>query len=171
MEAIALAAKVSKATLYARYPNKAALAGAVLERESETWGERQRREWGDVPTDPRLRLRHHVKIMIASLNSPEVRAFRDLLRGAGTPDTDLARNFSNIGYSSRLQNYADAFADLARDLPDGARQPEMAAEMLMAMLLGWHHVKSFEVGGASPEAAAEFADRVIDIVLAGRAAW
>jgi TetR/AcrR family transcriptional regulator, mexJK operon transcriptional repressor len=60
MEAIAVAAGVSKGTLYDRYPTKEALLQAVIADRVATWSEDWEPDVGLTPADLRLRLKHRV---------------------------------------------------------------------------------------------------------------
>jgi TetR/AcrR family transcriptional repressor of mexJK operon len=171
IEAIALAAGVSKGTLYARYPNKTALLRAIYERDSAAWLAKQRHDLGDLPEEFSERLKYYARRIIRNLGSEDVRAFRQLVRRAGAPDIEMVRVFFEVGYVPSIDELAKEFARGGQQMGLQPRNPRRAAETFMSSLLGWHAIHDFRGVESTPEQEAAFADDVIAIVLAGASAW
>ncbi len=170
METIAATARVSKSTLYARYPTKPALLRAVMEAQIAKWSIERRRRRGPMPEDFKQRLQYHAGGIIEALGSDEVRALQKLLRRAGAPDSELARILFDVGYGPSIEELTDEIVRGAQDFPTPPRNPRRVAEMLMAMLNGWHAAHEI-AGQATPDEAAAYADHAVDVIFAGRAAW
>lgn len=171
IEAIALRAGVSKGTLYARYTNKSALLRAVYQRQSEGWLAQQQVEMGPMPEAFVDRLKHHARRIMESLGSREIQAFRQLVRRAGGADAEVVRVFLEVGYAPSIDQIAADFETGARQMGLSPRNTKRVAEMFMASLMGWHAIHEFRGAEATPQEAADFADQVVKVVLAGAAAW
>lgn len=170
MEAIAATAHVSKSTLYARYPTKAALLRAVVEKQVASWSAEQHRRRGPLPEDFKQRLQCHARAILESLASEEVRAFQKLLRRTGAPDSELARILFDVSYGPSIQDLADEIVRGTHDFPVPPRSPTRVAEMLMTMLYGWNAAREV-AGHPTPDEAITYADHAVDVIFAGRAAW
>lgn len=170
MEAVTARAGVSKNSLYKRFPDKASLLRAVIQRRVSVWSsvtlERQRL----LTDDLEQRLKHYVRWMVAWMTSAEVRAFGRLASSAWNDPGDLATRLDVFGY-------ADTVDFLERDIrefgPKGgihARDPRWVATAIMALVGGWFETRGTG-GPASQDEAAAFADATVDLLLHGKAAW
>jgi AcrR family transcriptional regulator len=171
MEAVAASANISKGTLYARYPTKEALLRAVVEAQVEAWRALDaRRRPPAPPADLQAKLRHHARRIVEALGSEQVRDFEALVRGAGPPGCELARVLHETGYRMAITALAGHIAEGTRKDAAPARDPERVAEMLMAMLYGWHGANE-TVRRVRPAEARAFADSAVRLLFAGRAGW
>lgn len=169
MKIVAARAGVSKSTLYARYPTKEALLDAVIEARVAAWSEETRPFDHLLPKDLEGRLRHHAKIIIRFFGREEIRAFERLVNGPGVSQA-VAWAFHERGQRFVVNYLREEIVEGTRNDPAPARNPERIAEMLIAMLYGWHRLE--EAARSIPQAEAEvYADRAVDLLLSGRAAW
>jgi AcrR family transcriptional regulator len=166
MDAIAAAAKVSKGTLYSRYPQKEALLRAVVEDRVTQWGEiASRRNWM-LGNTLEQRLKHHTETVMVWGISEEVRAFDRLINGAPEPARAL--------YELRYRRMVNLITGVVRELTvaEGrpARNPERVAVTLMSALAGWIRMETM-VRTVSQREAVAFAHHTIDLLITGRSAW
>ena len=169
MEAVAARAGVSKGTLYARYPTKAALLHAVIEERVAAWSAESARYDHLLPAGLEDRLRYHARTIIRALANDEIRAFQNLVRGS-TLSPELARDFYDTGQGFVVRLVADEIAAGTREDPAPAKDPRRVAQMLVAMLYGWFTLEE-SVGAVSEAEAIAFVDRSVDVLYAGRSAW
>lgn len=170
MEAVAAAAAVSKGTLYARYPTKEALLRAVFEARVAVWSA------AATARDPRrddrleLRLRHHAETIVRAMGSTEIRAFEQLLDGASGRFPELGRVLYEHGYQLSLRLLTQEIIEGTREDAVPARNPQRVAETLLGALSGWYRSEQL-VRPVSQRKALAFAKTVVDLIVAGRAAW
>lgn len=170
MEVIAAAAGITKNTLYARYPAKEDLLRAVVEDRVAAWSAASAQFNYLMGEDLEQRLRYHARNFIKFMNCEEMRGFTGILGGGVASVPQFARALHDTGYRYAMSILASEIEAGTRNEPGPARHPEKIAEMLMAMLHGWHHAES-AVRAVSDEEAAAFADQAMDLVMASRAAW
>ena len=170
MEAVAARAGVSKGTLYARYATKEELLRAVVQEHVESWSAISSQNDDQLSGDLEQRLRYHARNISRWLGAEEVRAFTRLIGGASETFPEFAQALHTTGYCFARDMIAREIRDGTRSDPQPARDPEHVAESLMAVLCGWR-VTNEAVRTLSDQDATNFADRVIDLLLAGRAAW
>jgi len=169
MEAIALAAGVSKATLYDRYPTKDALLRAVIADRVATWSEDWDSEGGPVPSDLRQRLKHRAHKLMQYYCSGKLQLLERLFTG-GPSMNELRRMRHEVGHQRTVQVIAQDIIDGTGDQPIPPRAAIRLAEMLMAMLYGWWRTHQ-EIRRVTREEAFAYADQAVDILFEGRAAW
>lgn len=169
MDTIASTAQVSKGTLYARYPSKEALRRAVVIEELNRLAVTSTARIKQPQKGLKENLRRHARGIAASLVSPERKALEALIGDAGRAGGDLAPILSAT--EKRV------ISEMAQDLlkSSGGVQLRAAAatrlaELLLSALYGWHsfHSLTSEVSAAD---ALKNADRVVDVIFAGRAHW
>jgi AcrR family transcriptional regulator len=170
MEAVAASARVSKGTLYSRYPTKEALLRAVVEEQLAAWKAHETLRQGALPTEFRARLQHHARAILDALGSEKMRAFETLVGGAGRPGCGLARALHETAYRMAVESLAEEIVAGAGAAPAPPGNPTAVAETLMAMLYGWYSANE-PIRRVTREEARDFADRAVDLLLSGRAAW
>jgi AcrR family transcriptional regulator len=168
MESVAAAAGVSKGTLYARYPTKAALMRAVVDGQLAAWA--AGRDRGPLPEDFKQRLQYHARSILESVASDDVRAFERSLRGASGPARELAKALYAAAHGQVVEDLTREIVQGTRDFPAPPRSPKRVAEMLLAMIYGWHAVHD-PLREISREEAITYADHAVDVIFAGRSAW
>jgi TetR/AcrR family transcriptional repressor of mexJK operon len=170
MEAIAAAANVSKSTLYSRYAAKDALLRAVVEAQITDWSLERHRGRGPLPSDFKQRLVFHARDVLESLRWDGVRSFERILRDPNGPARDVAKALYETAYQQAVDDLTREIVRGTQDFPAPPRDPVRVAEMLIAMMSGWHAVHDM-VRPATSEEANAYAEHAVDVLFAGRAAW
>lgn len=170
MEAIAAAANVSKSTLYARYPAKDALLKAVAAAYIAEWEAERGRERSALPSDFKRRLVFHAKGLLEALSWNGVRAFNRILREASGPARDFALALYDTAYTQAVDDLRQEIIQGVRDYPVPPRDAARVAEMLIAVITGWHAVHD-TIRPVTPDEAEAYAEHAVDVLFAGRAAW
>lgn len=170
METIAAAANVSKSTLYSRYAAKDALLRAVVEAQIADWTAERNRVRGPKPSDFKRRLVFHARDLLESLGWEGVRAFERVLRDTNGPAGDLARALYETAYQQAVDDLTQQIILGCRDYPTPPRDPARVAEMLIAMISGWHSVHDL-IQPITPDAADAYVEHAVDVLFAGRSAW
>ena len=168
--AVARAARVSKNTLYARFPSKADLFRAIIDEQiaKVAFGPQEGARRGDKSLDGVLR-RYAEHMLRASLGGEILQVNRLIYSEAGRfPELgEAAHGRMQVGVR-QVAEHIRAFA--VRDAVP-CRDPDAAAEVLILMLKGWYGdvmLTSRDVGG--PEIR-DVVDRVVRLFMAGRASW
>lgn len=137
MDRIAQAARVSKTTLYTRFPSKEALFAATVETECRRSGMRFSADaFDDVPIDEALR--RIGRRFLALLWSPEAMRLRQTVTGEVTRFPELAEIFCSSGPDRGCEAVTQFFARalaLGR-LPPSDFEPEFLAGQFLAALKG-----------------------------------
>lgn len=170
MEAVALAAGISKRTLYLRYGSKEALMKGVVEDRVASWAAAASVNDVNLPEDLKGRIIRHAETLMHALGNSEVRGFDRLTRSTAARFPEFARAFHDIG-----QRYEVAF--LAAEIRNGtsgdavpARNPERIALQLLSMLIGWRRTEEL-VREIDPAEAAGFARDAVEVLFSGRESW
>lgn len=169
MDTIAEAARVSKSTLYERYPTKQALLRAVIAVHVASWAQDWQGKGGPVPTDLRQRLKHRARSFMEYFCSGRLEILERLFTNSPSMD-ELRRMRHEVGHQRIVQVIAQEIINGTRD---EAIQPQAAtriAEMLMGMLYGWWRAQQ-EMRLVTPQEALAYADYAVDVLFEGRAAW
>lgn len=165
MESIAAKARVTKVTLYKRYPDKRSLLRAVLLERRLQWTI-------PAPTspDPEVRLKDLATAILVCGTSPQVRVFHDLAAAAWAKPGDMATREEVLGYDTMLLRLEQEIRSGAHELQVEARNAPLVARALMAMLSGW-----FEHWGGraetQPDDIVVFAHKAVELIIHGTAAW
>lgn len=170
MEAVAVAAQISKGTLYARFPTKEALLRGVVEDRIATWDAQIGLTHGPMPDDFKDRLHHVARRIIASMGSEEIWSFQRLISSNADAEGEMIAALFEVGHQAAVARLVQEIRDGTRDFPVPPRSPVRVAEMLMAMLTGWYDAHR-RVREVSAQEASTYADHVVDILFAARASW
>ena len=169
MNQVAEKARVSKGTLYARYPSKEALFSSVIERSIARWAQEASVADALFTDDIEQRLRHHATTIATWLGKPDVVALQRLVLSVGDRFPALAEVMRSSGY-----NYIVGL--IARDMKQASsrdgrklRDPEVVARLLVAGITGVHLQETND--SADIQGLHVFAQRVVDVVVAGSDAW
>jgi AcrR family transcriptional regulator len=169
MDTIAEAARVSKGTLYDRYPSKQALLRAVVADRVVSWSHAWESKGGCMPTDLRQRLKHRARSFMEYFCSGELESLERLFTSGPAMD-ELRRIRHEVGHQRTAQVIAQ---EIIEGTPNQTIQPQTAiriAEMLMGMLYGWWRTQQ-EIRRVKREEALAYADHSVDVLFEGRAAW
>jgi AcrR family transcriptional regulator len=169
MDAIAASARVSKGTLYTRYPTKSALLHAVVRLQIEACTNTHVRS-EPLPHDLKQRLQQLSRGILAALMAPESRPFHRLAHHAALGEGEFASALYELALRPAITDLKDEIAAGTRDFPLPLRNPEQVARMIQAMLYGWWLEREAS-GGATRAEANAYADHAIDVLFYGRAAW
>jgi len=169
MESVALAAGVSKGTLYARFPTKVALLRGVVEDRIAAWDAEIGLKQGPGPDDVKDRLHHVTRRIVGSMGSEEIGSFQRLISNADAGG-EMTRALFEVGHQAAIAHLVDEINEGSKDFAVPPRSPVHVAEMLMAMLTGWYDAHR-RVRNVSAQEASTYADHVVDILFAARASW
>ena len=170
MEAVALAAGVSKRTLYVRHATKDQLMTAVVEHSVLRWSRDATDRAGDLPADFRERMNRHACVFAQALADSEIQQFDRLITSTASLFPEVARTFYEVGYRYELGFLAEEIAQGTRNDPVPARRPERVAQQLISMIMGWRRTEE-TVRTISSEEATEFAHDAVELLFRGRASW
>ena len=169
MDAIAIAAGISKATLYGRYPTKEALLRAVIAERVARWSEEWEPVSGPIPTDLRQRLKQRAHRLVEYYCSGQLELLERLFTNGPSMD-ELRRTRYEVGHKRTIQVIAQDIIDGTRNQPIPPRAAIRLAETLMAMLYGWWRMHQ-EVRRVTREEALAYADYAVEMLFDGRTAW
>jgi AcrR family transcriptional regulator len=170
MEAIAERARVTKVTLYLRYPDKIALLRAVMHERIVTWSQISDQRVVSKGETLDLRLRHYARSILRWSRVEEVRAFGKLIRGCWGTAQVVADEMQAIRVGRMRELLASDIVTFSADEGLSPRAPLEIADIYLGMLNAFSAPAELSEDEAAPLIAA-FADRVVDILLRGRAAW
>lgn len=169
MNAVAKAARVSKGTLYARFPSKADLFRAIIEEQI------QRSSGGVRHLGPKP------KTLEAMLRAFAERALQDSLQGEIVQLNRLiyseAERFPELGEAAwarsrvGVQQVSEIIREYAAKEGVSCREPEAAAEMFTTLLRGFYGdamLRSRPVAGAEIKV---WTRKMVKVFLNGRCGW
>jgi len=160
MDAVAIAAKVSKGTLYARYDSKEPLFRAILEEQLEEWGRRAQQRERPTPNDIEAQLRHHARTIVLVSNWPEFKRIAALLEASGRVFPDLAREWDEIITKRSIASLIYDMSEAGGPGVDWA----FFAQLFHSAIAGWYRIEASQRKVRDEELLA-FADKVIDVML------
>ena len=166
MEQVAALARVSKGTLYARHASKEDLFVAVISALVAEWSLRGAEQDHLLTSDIEQRLRHHGRTIARFLLEPDVQAVQRLILGSRARFPELAGAMHLHGYTYITQLIERDLADNAQRQGTALRDPRAVARMLVSGLAGYEMQNE-----TSQTDLVAFADRLVDVLMAGRAAW
>lgn len=170
MEGVAAATGVSKGTLYARYPSKDVLFGAIIENSIWRWPALAASEDHFLSDDIAERLRHRARVIARGLLWPGVRAFQRLMFASSGRFPELSRALYEQSYLYVVRLIAADIRQAARRDRRKVRDAESVRQQLVAAITGWH-MQSRAIHDVSQEDLESFASRAVDLLLAAREAW
>lgn len=170
MDKVAAAARVSKSTLYSRFPSKEALFRAVVQDQIASW------ETGanHTPLTPSNTLedtlgQYGAVWLRAGISSNFVNMTR-LMFGE-------SERFPELGASSKassqlgIQSIATVIREFAERDGVPCRNPEKAAELFQIMIAGWIYQSVLTNTVPQLEAGKAWVAQATRVFVAGRAAW
>ncbi|MBF0304459.1 MAG: TetR/AcrR family transcriptional regulator [Alphaproteobacteria bacterium] len=163
MDAVAARAGVSKATIYAHFPGKSALFGAVIAARCErafAGLDLPSVEAMDAPAALGLIARRILDLLL----SPESLAMYKVVTGEAARMPEMAEAFHAAGPAAAKAAIVGALADLDRRGQLRVADPELASELLVGMLKGdihLRHLLGLPDGGRDREQIVEAVVRVM----------
>lgn len=170
MENIASATGVSKGTLYARYPSKEALFTTVIQERVKQWSVTGGQDDHLLTNDIGERLHHHARTIAKSLLQTDVRAFQRLTLANRDRFPELAKTMYEAGYLYIVRVITRDITEAAARDGIPVRDAEGTARLLISSLSGWE-IQESSCGPISESDMLRAADKMVDLLLAGRASW
>ena len=164
MDAIALRARVSKGTLYARFQNKEALFRAVLERQVKRWSALNARMDDSRPTAFAPRLRSHALTIQRMLDWPEFRHVSRLIRTATVSLPDVAPYWQEIGGRAYVRFLAESMRDSAGAAAVPGTDWIFLANMFLHAFGGWYEAELAHPP-VDPADVDAFADKLVASIV------
>jgi AcrR family transcriptional regulator len=170
MDKVAAAARVSKSTLYSRFPSKEALFRAVVQDQIESWNSGA----NHTPVIPSEgledALRQYGNVWLRAGISANFLNMTRLIFGE-------SERFPELGASSKASSRLgiDSIATVIRQFAerDGVpcRDPEAAAELFQIMIAGWIHQSVLTNTLPELEAGKAWVAHATRVFVTGRDAW
>lgn len=163
MDAVAARAGVSKATIYAYFPGKSTLFGAVVAARCEqafAGLDLTSIEAMDAPAALALISRRILELLL----SPESLAMYKVVTGESARMPEMAEAFYAAGPAAAKRAIVGALADLDRRRALRVDDPEIASELFVGMLKGdlhLRHLLGLPDGGREREQVVEAVVRVM----------
>jgi AcrR family transcriptional regulator len=167
MDAVAAMARVSKMTLYDRFPDKRSLLLAVMEESKAAWGRAAAKQDWKLGGNLEQRLRHLVAIIMTWASHSEMRAFDRLL---ATAPPEVARPVYARRAKITIERLAQEIQQFTAAEGRPAKNPRQVAGDLLALLAGWMQLES-NARVVSRKQALEFGRLAVDRMLAARSSW
>lgn len=169
MKQVAETARVSKGTLYARYPSKDVLFKAVIEQSIQDWSAEASQQDAALTDNIEQRLRHHARIIATWLGRPDVLALQRLLLSVQVRFPELAEVMQRRGNDYIVGLIAADIERAAAHDNRSVRDAQAVARLLVASITGTH-LQQVEGADQTIDLHA-FAQKAVDVILLGRSAW
>lgn len=169
MKQVAEAARVSKGTLYARYPSKEALFKAVIEKTVEDWSAEASQQDTQLTDDIEQRLRHHATIIATWLGRPDVLALQRLLMSVEERFPELVDVMRDRGHDYIVGVITRDIESAAERAGRTAKDALSVARLLVAAVTGAQLQDDKET--PRDKGLQAYAQRVVDVIIAGQGAW
>lgn len=170
MEAIAERAGVSKGTLYARFSGKEELLRLLVEERIAALSALAGEQDDQLTEDLEQRLRHHARLIITAMRWPAVTELERLLDGTARAIPEMSQSFNRIGVEFPMQLLTNEIRRGTANDAVPASDPAAVAQTLLGALVGWARTEAM-VRQVSDADARAYADKLVTLLLAGRAAW
>lgn len=167
MDAIAAAARVSKGTLYDRYPQKKMLFQAVVENRLAAWAKESHKHDWQLSNTLEQRLKHRIALAMTFTVSKELRAFDRLLSGAPPKEASELRA---VRTGRMIRVLARDIEEFTRADGHPARNPSRVASDLLSLTVGWLRIQNMTRDVSKREAVA-YGRHAVELLLAARAVW
>jgi AcrR family transcriptional regulator len=169
MENIAAAAKVSKGTLYGRYPTKESLLSTVISQHVAQAAAARDPRAPSSSSDLRQQLKHRARQLSACICAPEFELLERLF--IDSPSVAALKQLQyEFGHKQTMNAIAQEIIDGQPQQPIDRDSAVRMAEMLTAMLIGWWRTQK-EYGRVRVEEMLPYAEHAVDVLLDGRKAW
>jgi TetR/AcrR family transcriptional regulator, mexJK operon transcriptional repressor len=164
MEAIAERARVSKGTLYARYPSKEPLFRAVLHERRDRWSDLNSAITDPPPTQFVARLRARARTLQRMFEWPEYVQITRLINSVTPAFPDVAAYWREIGTQHFLELLADDMKHACEDSSSAALDWTFLANLFLHTFSGWYRQESAARRLDEAEVSA-FVDQLIQTIL------
>jgi TetR/AcrR family transcriptional regulator, mexJK operon transcriptional repressor len=164
MDAITAAAKVSKGTLYSRYPSKEVLFRSLLEDQLKKLSDRAGAEDHLLPAGLEQRLRVHARTLIASMHFGEFERVQKLMASARLAFPQLEQLWHELAIKRYVEFLAQDMANCANVPQDTEVDWLFLANLFLHSIGGWQHAERL-IRPVSDEEVIAFSDAVIATIL------
>jgi AcrR family transcriptional regulator len=167
---IARAARVSKNTLYARFPSKVALFQAIVARQIASVDQLARPRPTRQARTLAGQLRAYANAALNISSSPDVLQINRLIFSESYQFKEL-REAAEARFQVGIDHVAALIKDFAARDDIACRDPSAAAEMFLLSLHGWYMFLIIKNGAARAPERERWVNKVLRIFMAGRSAW
>jgi len=170
INAIAKSARVSKNTLYARFPSKAALFQAIVAGQIASVDEELPRAAAEQDQSLGARLRAYMDVALRRSLSGEVLAINRLIMSESYQFPELAEA-ARARFAVGIQHVAAIVEECAKRDGIPCRNPVEAAELFLHSLYGWYTFVVIANRVVTDKERTSRIDGALRLFLASRAAW
>lgn len=169
MEAIAVEARASKATLYARYADKAKMFNAVVSERLDVWGKAAPSDlWNETrPISDTLFL--FGVAFLRGLSDADAYAFRRIIKAEADRFPELSERLREEGLKPATDRLAGVIAASHRLQGLPINDAVSVAQAFIAALVGW--IEGRDIKDVTEDLSALFVSRLVTIFLGGRVNW
>lgn len=170
MSEVADVARVSKTTLYSRFPSKSDLLRAIVETQLTGWStEPDHIEWPQAETLEATLRAYGRRVLEAGL-SEEFRELNRLMHAEAGRFPEVAEMASHR-YDLGARSIAGAIRDFAERDGIPCSNPDDAARLFLTLLAGWVHLVIMTNQPPDVAKAEAWLDRVTGLFLLDRERW
>ena len=170
INAIAKSARVSKNTLYARFPSKAALLRVIVELQIASVDEELGRASSDDATSLAHKLHAYVDVALRRSLSREVLEINRLIMSESYQFPELGET-ARARFEVGVQHVARIIEECATQDRIACRNPAAAAEMLLYSVYGWYTLVIVANRIVTDKQRTSWVDDSIRRFMASRPAW
>ena len=167
---IARLTRVSKITLYTRFPSKADLFRAIVARQIAGVEEEMRPLTGGPDEALETKLKTYLSLVLRRSLEPDMRAINRLIVAEGSRFTELA-DAAARRFRVGVQNIATLIEACATRDGIPCRNPKRAAGLLLCSVYGWYMFVVIGNRTVTAKQRLECIDGAIDNLMANRKAW
>jgi AcrR family transcriptional regulator len=170
INAIARSARVSKNTLYARFPSKAAILQAIIARQIATVGDELRSISWEASESLQDRLCMYINVALTNSLNREVLDINRLIMSESYQFPELAE-LSWSRFRRGVAHVAEIIEEFARRDRLPCKNAIRAAELLMYAVYGWYNSVVIANRKVSAAERTSWVAETVTIFLSSRAAW
>lgn len=170
INSIAKIARVSKNTLYARFPSKAALFRAIVARQIASAQEELRPAFGEPEAELEGRLGAYLNIALRNSLGGDVLEINRLIISESPKFPELGEA-ARARFQVGVQHVAQLIDEAARRDRRPCRSSTAAAEMLLSVVYGWYTLVMITNRVVSDRERTAWVGNAVQIFMAGRSAW
>ncbi|CAN7287689.1 TetR family transcriptional regulator [Phenylobacterium sp. LjRoot225] len=170
MAALARSAGVSKTTLYAKFPTKAALFRAIIDQQLDRAYGAVQETAGDAPKTLPGRLRHLAEQTLQAASLPENLKINRLIDWEAPRFPELAE-IARVRGRLGIEHIASYIREFAAKDQVPCRDPEGAAAIFNFMIRGLYYDIQIGVRSPSPEELRAMIAKIVAAFLASRSTW
>jgi TetR/AcrR family transcriptional repressor of mexJK operon len=164
MDDIAVAAAVSKGTVYTRYASKEALFRAVVEDVVDSMSRRAAQQDHLLSDDLELRLRHHARVLLSVYGWKDYRLATRMISDASRAFPEIAMIWEELGTRRYIDFLAADMAAASRLPPGSGPDWTMLANIFLHSITGWYHQQTI-AGRISEQETDAYCRKVIGAIM------